>query len=161
MAKSQSIIAPFPEHIDRRDFGNWLSGFADGEGCFLLGTHQRKRTGRSSEVACTKLGARFSIRLRADDVDALKLIQSYFGCGVITCHDRSTAGHPQCTFTMHTYRDLAQLVISHFVSHPLFAKKRHDFTVWKEGVELAFAVSKRQKTNAEWLQGHTSCLDRR
>ena len=37
MSKSHSIIEPFPAHIDRRDFANWLSGFVDGEGCFVSG----------------------------------------------------------------------------------------------------------------------------
>ena len=36
MAKAKSIIAPLPAAIDRRDFGNYLSGFVDGEAYFGL-----------------------------------------------------------------------------------------------------------------------------
>ena len=39
MAKTKSIIPSFPAEIDRDRFGDWLSGFVDGEGCFGLNWH--------------------------------------------------------------------------------------------------------------------------
>src|SRR5271166_4959100 len=74
MAKAKSIIAPFPPDIDRFRFGDYVSGFVDGEGSFTLGWHKKQRTGMVA----------FVVQQRQDDSPILRLIQSFFGCGAIT-----------------------------------------------------------------------------
>ena len=67
---STTPISPFPSEIDRHDFGNWLSGFCDGEACFVL-----QADIRHNGAACR---ASIRIELRDDDTEILYLIQSYW-----------------------------------------------------------------------------------
>src|SRR5262245_6823756 len=72
MADRHSIPA-FPFDIDRDEFAHWLTGFTDGEGCFQLRLADTR--GRRNPYAC------FGINLRADDVEILRQIQSFWQCG--------------------------------------------------------------------------------
>src|SRR5262245_22266687 len=76
MAARQSI-PPFPDDIGREQFGHWVSDFVDGEGRFFLGQYRHS-------AGYINSNAFFQLSLRADDLSTLKLIQSYWGCGVIS-----------------------------------------------------------------------------
>src|SRR4051812_7934166 len=70
------MIEPFPNHIDRNRFGDWLTGFTDGEGSFVLGFYKpSKRYVHYHAVAY------FRIKLRNDDLEILKRIRSFWQCG--------------------------------------------------------------------------------
>ncbi len=143
MAKSHSSkpIPPFPADIDRNAFGNYLSGFTDGEGCFMLAFHESSRLCRSGNTY-TRLhfDARFTILLRLDDLAILETIQSYFGCGKIFHHLHRPASSPQANFEVRKPKDLFLSVIPHFDQYPLRAKKARDYVIWRRGVELAYRV---------------------
>jgi len=133
-------IEPFPTSIDRDSFGNYLSGFTDGEGCFQL-------------VWKTNTPMiRFTIGLRADDLQILKLIQSFWGCGGILFHKPTEKSRlkwkvnacPACQFYIRTTPELVNIVIPHFEKYPLRAKKARDFLIWKRGVSLAWSVYNRK-----------------
>src|SRR5262245_42025220 len=137
---SDHSIPPFPADIDRQRFGDWLSGFTDGEGCFVLaGLTDPRRTGVTQPVAT------FQISLRADDTPILRLIQSYFECGGLR-HQTSNQ-YPeqrpaflnvkdQCHYRVRRVHDLATIIVPHFDAHPLRAKKANDYRIWREGVLL-------------------------
>lgn len=149
MAKANSI-APFPAHLDREAFGHWLSGFTDGEGCFYL-TQYHKQT-----RPAPSFGAGFTISLRADDLAIMKTIQSFFGCGRICEYRRDPAkqrSKPAFRFAIYRKDDLTQIVIPHFDSHPLLAKKAIDFSIWKDAVLLMDHVSCRRRRGKflDWL----------
>jgi hypothetical protein len=65
----------------------------------------------------------FSVSQNGDRAEVLQLIQAQFGCGSIR-PDRSDR-----TLKWETRRleDLLELVIPHFIAHPLLSGKRHDF----------------------------------
>lgn len=136
---SANCIEPFPAEIDRRDFGNYVSGLADGEGCFQL-------VWKSNTPI-----VRFSMSLRADDRDILLLLQRYWGCGKISYFSISPTSkwagvwktHTRCDFHVRRSGDLHKRVVPHFTTFPLRAKKRRDFDIWRNGVALAFDVSQR------------------
>jgi hypothetical protein len=144
MAKRHPIIPPFPSHIDRLRFGDWLSGFVDGEGCFRL-AHSR----HPQDHDTFRSGfAEVQINLRADDRPILKLIQSYLGCGRFTIgkprlHQRRP--NPLLLLCVSRTRELKNVIIPHFERHPLFAKKSRDFTIWRQGVELLYRVAQRPR----------------
>lgn len=148
MAKKKFSIdyAPFPDHINRDMFGQWLSGFTDGEGCFRLFYYFFKGKHGTRQIPA----AMFSIRLRADDHDALALIQSYFQCGGLQYNNKSYEDYPkrkpQWTFVIYRTQQLANVVVPHFDRYPLFAKKARDFAIFKEGVTLKLAVHGRPLT---------------
>lgn len=136
MAASHPII-PFPSDVDRDRFGDWLSGFTDGEGCFVLALSHRPG-GQPSIYAC------FSIKLRADDAAIIRHIQSYLQCGIIAFSPRRTqSSKPQWGMYVTNWAHLATVIVPHFDRHPLRAKKAGDYVIWREGVLLGHAVSQR------------------
>lgn len=119
-------------------FGNWLSGFVDGEGCFRLVVEKRGVTP----------AAGFRIKLRADDAEILDEIRTWWGCGTLFRCDprydelRSNA-KPGAVFSVHKTADLMRVVVPHFEIYPLRAKKSRDFSIWRQGVELVHLVQQR------------------
>jgi hypothetical protein len=146
---NRSPIPSFPPDIDRQRFGDWLSGFVDGEGCFVLTTRKRMPYSQPSPTV------RLAISLRADDRPVLDLIRSYLGCGCIGIADRPHAGNdkPAAQFRVNSIVDLAQIIVPHFDLHPLFAKKKRDFAIWRQAVLLCKQVHDRISTvrnNCKW-----------
>jgi len=134
------LIEPFPTDIDRNHFASWLSGFTDGEGCFLLLSAKRGNDNRFQAIA------QFLLSLRRDDSRVLKLIQSYFQCGFIYEDPRSYTDKsifPKASFRVNRIEDHKKIIIPHFLKHPLFAKKRRDFEIWKEGVLFMSVIKDR------------------
>ena len=113
--KSDLQIAAFPREVSKDEFGHWLSGFVDGEGCFLI------RHGRQHLAV-------FEIGLRDDDLPILQLVQSYFGCGTIYFK------HSIATYKVWDTVDLVTYLLPHFEKYPLRGKKANDFRIWKEAV---------------------------
>jgi hypothetical protein len=143
VANAHPIIPPFPADIDRNAFGHWLSGFTDGEGCFYAGRHPNKNQTCGIVV-------RFSITLREDDVDILRLIQSYFCLGKIRKPFLSSKTTPNAKpvvcYDIMRARNLIDIIIPHFKLYSLRAKKRHDFVIWERAVELSLRVAERKPT---------------
>lgn len=143
MAAGQSI-PPFPPNLDRNHFAAWLSGFVDGEGCFRLGlccvTPGRPKTPHAT----------LEIRLRLDDFDVLRLIRSYFGCGNLYVKRASKPQwHPNCNYHVKRIADLSGIIVPHFERYPLLAKKRLEFSIWKEGVALIQSVVSRGRRGSD------------
>jgi hypothetical protein len=133
---------PFPSDIDRDSFGHWLSGFVDGEGTFQL------RAGRQNDRSEPRIVhfAHFRITLRDDDADVLRLIQSYWACGMVyfASNVRSkTKANPIAVYSVQSTPDLAGTVVAHFERFPLRSKKRNDFIIWKQAIELMSHIQSR------------------
>jgi hypothetical protein len=136
-------IEPFPTDIDRGYFAAYLSGFTDGEGCFQLRLHEKRRHGnrwRTPEVS-------FAIALRADDFPVLRLIHSFFGCGRLDymnrqlIRDRGLQSKDTWRYSVSRTADLVNVIVPHFERYPLLAKKSRDFNIWRQGVALAHHVN--------------------
>lgn len=111
-------------------FGHWFAGFTDGEGCFSI--HPIKVKG------VTYYAAKFTIRLRDDDVAILRAIHRQLGFGSIRFSQKNKTvkgANPTAYFDIAKGYDLWRLVevFEHF---PLRAKKQRDFEIWKRFVEL-------------------------
>jgi LAGLIDADG endonuclease len=111
----------------RSDAGPWfsreflsayISGYADGEGCFTVSISPRASVRVGWEVR-----PGFSISQNGDRAEVLHALQAYFGCGSIR-PDRSDR-----TLKWETRRleDLLERVIPHFERFPLLSGKRVDF----------------------------------
>ncbi len=149
MAKSQHIIQAFPTNIDRRDFGNFVSGFTAGEGSFVLRLTLNKKRGWSSPTAI------FTILLRRDDREILDMIQSYFGVGKVYLVKKSEGDRkdtkPKSCYYVGRIVDLYSVIVPHFDQYPLFAKKRRDFLIWRQAVELLYRVTRKKR---RWRGNH-------
>ncbi len=131
MSVINHTIDRFPESINRYYFGAWLSGLIDGEGCFTLRT-DRKRDG-SFSCGC----GTFSIQLRGDDIDILKLIHDYWMVGSLYGIKRTK--NLQVKYCVFRIAELAKVVIPHFEKYPLMAKKRMDFEIWSDAIMIAYS----------------------
>lgn len=108
-----------------RDYGNWLAGFIDGEGCFYI-TRDRTRT---------PWKARFSMSLRVDDRPALEAAQAALGIG--TLHEYQPANGQRVARWMVQSKHDVEALVAFIEQHPLRAKKREDFEVWRRAVSLS------------------------
>jgi hypothetical protein len=111
----------------RSDAGAWhsreflsayISGYADGEGCFTVSISPRAKLLVGWEVRPS-----FSVSQNGDRAEVLQMLQGYFGCGSIR-PDRSDK-----TLKWETRRleDLLGRVVPHFERYPLISGKRLDF----------------------------------
>jgi LAGLIDADG endonuclease len=96
----------------------YISGYADGEGCFTVSIAPREKILVRWEVRPS-----FSVSQNRDRAEVLLLLEDYFGCGSIR-PDRSDR-----TLKWETRRleDLLERVIPHFERYPLLSSKRLDF----------------------------------
>jgi hypothetical protein len=111
----------------RSDAGPWhsrellsayISGYADGEGCFTVSIAPR-----ASLLVGWEVRPGFSVSQNGDRAEVLQLMEATFGCGAIR-PDRSDR-----TLKWETRRleDLLGRVIPHFECFPLLSGKRYDF----------------------------------
>ncbi len=138
---------PFPDSIDRQRFGDWLSGFVDGEGHFHLGWNRQFRF--PIPFVC------FDIGLRDDDQSILQQIRSYFGSGWLRTDspgnkDGCLNRKPRCVYRIDSVKPLALQVVPHFEQHPLRAKKSRDFSIWQEAILLCHTVACRGRRGRPW-----------
>jgi hypothetical protein len=126
------------EEKDR--FGNWLSGFVDGEGCFGIYCYKR---GKIKSFDSGFLSFEFSIQLREDDRPVLERIKEYLNCGNLVTGSRAKMrkdGHPnardQVKFCCRKLEELHNHIVPQFDRYPLRSKKQNDFILWKKALLL-------------------------
>src|SRR6266567_8546426 len=96
----------------------YISGYADGEGCFIISIAPRATLAVGWEVWPS-----FSVSQNGDRAEVLYALQAYFGCGSIR-PDRSDQ-----TLKWETRKldDLVERIVPHFVRWPMVSGKQRDF----------------------------------
>ena len=104
--------------VSREFLSAYLSGYADGEGCFSISIAPRATLAVGWEVRPS-----FSVNQNGDRAEVLYVLQAYFGCGSIR-PDRSDK-----TLKWETRRldELVERVVPHFIRFPLLSAKQLDF----------------------------------
>jgi hypothetical protein len=104
--------------VSREFLSAYISGYADGEGCFTVSIAPRATLAVGWEVRPS-----FSVSQNGDRAEVLHALKAYFGCGSIR-PDRSDK-----TLKWETRKldDLVERVVPHFVRYPLLSAKRLDF----------------------------------
>jgi LAGLIDADG endonuclease len=125
-----------PWFSSREFLSAYISGYADGEGCFTVSISPRAKLLVGWEVRPS-----FSVSQNGDRAEVLHVIQTYFGCGSIR-PDRSDK-----TLKWETRRldDLVGRVIPHFEMYPLLSGKRHDFERFSTVCRLVAARAHRRR----------------
>ena len=129
----------------RSDAGPWssreflsayISGYADGEGCFTVSISPRAKLLVGWEVRPS-----FSVSQNGDRAEVLHALQAYFGCGSIR-PDRSDQ-----TLKWETRRleDLLGRVVPHFERYPLLSGKQLDFERFASVCRLQAAGAHRSR----------------
>lgn len=104
----------------------WLSGFADGEGCFGIYSDSRRKD---------NFAPVFDLALRADDAAVLRVLAESVGGRVTYALKRSNGGYPQARWNVSAKKDL-RVLASYFRRFPCHAKKADDCALWLRAVEL-------------------------
>nr|YP_009254022.1 hypothetical protein [Hypomyces aurantius]ANC62708.1 hypothetical protein [Hypomyces aurantius] len=114
------------------DFIEWLRGFTDAEGCFLIA-----KTGNT-------FAFRFLIKLHADDVNALNYIRNSLG-GI---GDVISVG--SVAYYKVTSQKGIKFILEIFTKYPLNSNKHLDFIAFREAYELyVSSVSKTEELAKE------------
>lgn len=120
-------------------YGNWLSGFVDGEGCFGIYCY---KSGKNASFDAGFLSIEFSVQLREDDKKVLDGMQEYFKCGTVVKGSRAKArkdgraARDQYSYKCRCVADINKYIIPHFDKYPLRSKKLQDYILWKKAVAL-------------------------
>jgi hypothetical protein len=118
-------------------FGDWLAGFVDGEGYFGLRCRAREDGGKRIEYE-------LKIGLRDDDLAILEYIHDTLNIGRIYRREPNQGNgnrNPEAMYIVRRKSDLKHVIIPLFEQHPLKAKKKRDFGIWKQAVEIAMQFS--------------------
>lgn len=100
------------------DFASYISGFADGEGCFSVSFTLRAKLRTGIEVRPS-----FSVGQNERSLELLQDMKEYFKCGGIRFSKRD-----RCyKFEVRDVGDLCRYVIPHFERYPLRSAKARDF----------------------------------
>ena len=100
------------------DVGYYLTGYADGEGCFCISFNKSHRHKFGWEIRPS-----FSVSQNGDRSEVLTLFRVRFGCGSI----RPDRSDNTLKFETRCIKDLVERVIPHFEHYPLLSSKREDF----------------------------------
>lgn len=110
---------------------NFVTGFIDAEGCFIITILRNPRSGASTKIGW-KVQARFTISLHKKDMALMGLIKSYFGGrGNISKEYKNII-----KYEITSIQDLINVIIPHFEKFPLKTQKKADFILWKQAIEL-------------------------
>lgn len=110
-----------------RDFLLWLSGFIDGEGCFIILKDNRH---------VTNYTPRFSLGLREDDAEILFEIVDQLGIGQLYRRPKKhSPSNPQLHWYVANTHDV--LILAEILDEfPLRTKKVKDYRLWREAVRV-------------------------
>ena len=106
------------------DLGNFLAGFALGEGSFMIICRPR------ADYRCGwKISAAFNVSQK--DVAPLELFRRELGCGSIRL-----AGNSGWYFEVNRLEDIQAAVVPFFRRFPLVGKKETDFELFADAVSI-------------------------
>ncbi|OQY48150.1 MAG: endonuclease [Anaerolineaceae bacterium 4572_78] len=121
------------------DFASYITGFTDGEGCFLISFNQRAKLKTGLEVQPS-----FSISQHKRNRKILEDIHSYFKCGGIHFSKRDQ----NYKWEVRSLSDILTKIIPHFEKYQLKTKKKDDFLIFRE---ICFLMKESKHLNAKYL----------
>ena len=101
----------------------FVTGLAEGEGCFCVSFALRSKLRTGLEVRPS-----FSLSLNEKDLELLKDLQAFFGCGWI----RESKTDRSFKYEARAVGDLLDPIIPHFERHPLRGSKASSFVAFRD-----------------------------
>ena len=100
------------------EFGSYIAGFVDGEGCFSVSFNKRAKFKTGIEVRPS-----FALAQNRKSLRVLQRIKAYFGCGAI----RFSKSDQTYKYEIRSIKDLRTKIIPHFQKYQLQTTKAKDF----------------------------------
>jgi hypothetical protein len=108
-----------------------LSGFSEGESCFYISIYKSEKSKLRSAVQLV-----FKITQHSRDMELLKSISNYLGCGRVEKR-KSEA----CDFTVTSFKSFEEKIIPFFLTNPLYGSKCLELEAFKK----AFLIVKNKE----------------
>jgi hypothetical protein len=99
----------------------------EGEGCFCVSFAIRPKLKAGVEVRPS-----FSLSLNEKDLELLRDLQAFFGCGWI----RESKSDRTYKYEARSLRDLADSIVPHFERYPLRGSKATSFAAFKDACRM-------------------------
>jgi hypothetical protein len=112
--------------------GTYIAGFVDGEGCFSLFYRKDIKKFKKSQKIYYEWKACFAIVSRIDDANLLKNIKDTLNIGSLYLSKRLVQ------FRVSNLDELYNVVMPFFNKYKLRGKKREDFKLWSEAVNILY-----------------------
>ena len=122
------------------EFAWYITGFVDGEGCFSISFNKREKLKTGIEVRPS-----FSLAQNKRNLQILKDVYEYFGCGAIRYSKRDQ----MYKYEVRSIKDLITKIIPHFKKYPLRTSKEKDFEIF---ARICFLISSSHHLNPEFLK---------
>lgn len=122
------------------DVGSYLSGYADGEGCFCVSVNPSRRHRLGWEIRPS-----FSVSQNGDRAAVLEIYRREWDCGTIR-PDRSDR---TLKYEVRSIKELVTRVVPHFERYPLLSSKQDDFRRFSEVCRL---LAEKAHTTPDGLQ---------
>jgi hypothetical protein len=119
---------------------NWITGFASGEGCFLLSIYKSNKNKNKIGYSIQLI---FKITQHKRDKELLELIAKYFNCGAVYFHSENAF-----VFTVSNFGDIINKIIPMFKIHPIQGIKQLDF---QDFCKVAALIDKSKHLSQEGL----------
>jgi len=111
--------------------GNYLAGFADGEGCFYVGVHPTTNVTLGLQVI-----PEFHVSQNGERISVLQLFVEALGCGTIKRNAGANSHDKTYVFVVKRHNDLYEKVIPFFERFPLRSEKQHEFLKFAQVVKM-------------------------
>ena len=112
------------------DIKSYITGFVDGEGCFLISFSLRSKMKLGVEVRPS-----FSVSQHKRSKDIILFLQQFFNCGGV----RFSKKDQNYKFEVRSIKDLIKIIIPHFKKYPLKTSKKEEFERFTQICELIYS----------------------
>ena len=111
--------------------GNYLAGFADGEGCFYVGVHPTSNVTLGWQVI-----PEFHVSQNGERISVLQLFVEALGCGTIKRNASASSRDKTFVLVVKRHTDLYEKVIPFFERFPLRSEKQQEFLKFAQVVAM-------------------------
>lgn len=125
--------------------GHYIAGFVDGEGCFDLQFRRDVRHKREGKPVYYSWKVQFAIVSREDEKELFEKIKNTLNCGEIYF-----ARGDQVRYSVQKIDTILNYVVPFFEKYPLCGKKKKDFSLWVEAVNI---LNKNKKCSVNIKKG--------
>ena len=142
---------------ERPGIDEWIVGFTDGEGCFSISIVRNAGCRLGWQVQ-----HEYSVTQAEPSREALELLRSRFGCGMIIPNRRSD-NHKDLMlrFSVKRRADLVDVIVPFFNEHPLRTAKKRDFEMFRHVLTLLGECRHLQTHGLAEIAAITESMNRR
>ena len=125
----------------------YIVGFVDGEGCFGLQFRKDIRHERTNSPTYYSWKAQFMITAREDEKELFEKIKDYFNCGNVYNQKKNNIRQgDEIHYCVSSLDNLKNIISPFFKKYHLHGKKRNDFDLWAEAIDIMHK-NKKEKIN--------------